>query len=202
MRNLVSLIFVAISSSACVSVLPDAAPPAARYLISDVEAASSGAPVEWSLSVEDPNATQALDTTKIAISNAPGRIEYYADGEWSDRAPRLIGAALVRSFENNGRVLAVGNPVSLPSTDYVLQTDVRKLFVRTNENEAVVVSQIFARITNGRSTVYAAKLFTMESPLDQSDASAAAGKLNTDVGRLIGEIVDWTIAEAETVYAK
>src|SRR3990167_3831132 len=115
--------------SSCISVLPDAPPASARYLVTDVSVTESRAPVAWTLGVEEPDATLAFNTAKIALSREPARIEYYAGGEWVDRAPRLLGAALVRSFENTGVVKGVGSRVTLPISTFALQTDIRRLTI-------------------------------------------------------------------------
>lgn len=182
---------------ACVSVLPDAAPASARYQITEVSTASSLAPVQWTLGVEDPDATLAFNTAKIALSREPARIEYYAGGEWVDRAPRLFGAALVRSFENSGAIRGVGSRITLPVSTYVLQTDIRRLAVAHQSGQINADIAIYARITNGRSMIYAARLFTANEPVAADNAGAAATALNRGLSQIQNEIVGWTIAEAE-----
>ncbi len=191
------ILAAALLLQACVSVLPDAPPPSARYQVTDVTAALDRAPVAWTLGVEDPDATLAFNTAKIALSREPARIEYYAGGEWVDRAPRLFGAALVRSFENSGVIQGVGNRISLPVSTYVLQTDIRRLAVVHQNSEMTANIVIFARLTNGRSTIYGAKLFSASEPVSTDNAGAAAIALNKGLSKIQGEIVDWTIAEAE-----
>ena len=103
-------------SSGCVSLLPETAPPKPRYHISAIEAPKlEGPSVDWSLVVEDPRTTRIYDSVRIAVSTAPGKIEYFAGGEWADRAPRLFQTAIVQTFEDSGRILAVGDRAALPS---------------------------------------------------------------------------------------
>ena len=189
--------------SACVSVLPDAPPASARYQVTDVAFdGADHAPVSWSLGVEEPEATLAYNSAKIALSREPARIEYYAGGEWVDRAPRLFGAALVRSFENAGAVKGVGNRVTLPISTYVLQTDIRTLAVSHRDGNPTADAVVFARLTNGRSAVYASKLFSASQPLSADNAGAAAAALNAGLGTIQRELVDWTIAEADRAGAR
>lgn len=189
--------------SACVSVLPDAPPPSARYQVTDVAVdGADRAPVAWTLGVEEPDATLAYNTAKIALSRAPARIEYYSGGEWVDRAPRLLGAALVRSFENTGAIRGVGSRVTLPVSTYVLQTDVRKLTVAHRDGSRTAEIAIFARLTNGRSAVHASRLFTASEPVGADNAGAAASALNAGLERIQIELVAWTFAEAEQAHAQ
>jgi cholesterol transport system auxiliary component len=192
------LVFVA---SGCVSVLPKASPPPARFEISDVATADAGAPVVWTLGVEEPLATRAIDTTKIALMRAPGAVEYFAGAEWSDRAPRLFGVALVRSFENSGRISGVGSRVTLPVSDYVLQTDVRALIADMSGDGVTARTAIYAKLTNGRSKIYAAKLFSAERAIADDEGDDAAAALNQNLSALIAEIRDFAFAEAEKAEA-
>jgi cholesterol transport system auxiliary component len=197
-----TLAAAALLLAACVSVLPEATPPSARYQVTDITVASEHAPVAWSLGVDDPDATLAFDTAKIALSREPARIEYYSGGQWVDRAPRLFGAALVRSFENTGVIQGVGSRIVMPVSTYVLQTDIRKLGVDHQGAEMTASIVIFARLTNGRSAVYAAKLFSASEPVRADNAGAAATALNNGLSRVQGEIVEWTIAEADKAASK
>ena len=183
--------------SACVSVLPEAAPPSARYQVTDIAFdGSDRAPVSWSLGVEEPEATLAFNSAKIALSREPARIEYYAGGEWVDRAPRLFGAALVRSFENTGAVKGVGNRVTLPVSTYVLQTDIRALTITHQGGKMSADAIVFARLTNGRSVVHASRLFSASRSLSADTAGAAATALNAGLDQIQREIVEWTFEQA------
>ncbi len=187
---------LALLLSACVSVLPDAAPPSARYLVNDVTIEAGVAPVAWTLGVEDPEATLAYNTAKIALTRAPGRIEYYSGGEWVDRAPRLFGVALVRSFENTGAVKGVGSRLTLPVSTYVLQTDVRRLGVVHEDRDKRAEVGVFARLTNGRSAIHASKLFAASVPVTADTPAAAAAALDAGLTAIQREIVAWTLVEA------
>ncbi|MDZ7628750.1 MAG: ABC-type transport auxiliary lipoprotein family protein [Parvularculaceae bacterium] len=187
----------ALALSACVSVLPEAAPPSARFTVSDVQAETTAAPVSWTLGVEEPEATLAYNSAHIALSRAPGRIEYYAGGEWVDRAPRLFGVALVRSFENTSAVRGVGSRLTLPTSTYVLQTDVRKLGVRMSNGVRAAEVEVFARLTNGRSVIHASRLFSASTPAAGDNAAAAAAALDAGLSAVQRDIIAWTLEEAE-----
>lgn len=193
----------ALLPAACVSVLPDAAPASARYQVTDVTAiAVDRAPALWTLGIEEPEATLAFNTAKIALSREPARIEYYAGGEWVDRAPRLFGAALIRSFENTGAVKGVGSRMTLPISTYALQTDIRKLSITHQNGERTADVAVFARLTNGRSVVHASKLFTASEPVAADNAGAAASALNAGLEKIQRELVEWTLNEADLATAK
>ena len=194
---------LALALAGCVSVLPEAEPPAPRYLLApaefDVESEKRAA---WSLAVEDPAATRAYDTTKIALARAPGRIEYYANGEWADRAPRLLLSALVRSFENSGRILGVGDLAAAPASDFVLRTDIRAMHADYGSGSPVATISVYAKLTDGRGRVYAARLFERSAPVERDAVAQVASTFDQVVGELLTDMVDWTFAEAEAAYVE
>lgn len=191
-----ALLLGALALSSCVSVLPKAAPASARFQVNDVTIDTPPSPVSWTLSVENPDSTLAFNTTKIALSREPTQIEYYAGGEWVDRAPRLFGVALVRSFENTGAIHGIGNRITLPTSTYVLQTDVRKLMIVHEGRSLTATTVVFARLTNGRSKIYASKLFSAAAPVPADNANASATALNTGLDQVQREIVAWTFEQA------
>lgn len=192
---------LALALAGCVSVLPEAAPPAPRYVLAPAEyEAESEQRVAWSLAIEDPAATRAYDTAKIALARAPGRIEYYANGEWADRAPRLFLSALVRSFENTGRILGVGDLAALPASDFVLRTDIRAMHADYRNGNPVATISVYAKLMDARGRVYAARLFERSAPAERDTVAEVASAFEQVVGALLADMVDWTFAQAETAY--
>lgn len=188
----------------CVSVLPEAAPAAPRYLIEPVayQEAPATQPVQWSLIVEDPVASRVYDTTKMALVREPGRVEFYANGEWADRAPRLVQTALIRSYENSGRIMSVGDRISLPGGNYALQTDIRAMHADYSEGSPAAKLSIFARVANARGHVVAARLFEQRIAAESESVPSIAAAFDKAVTNALGEIVDWSIEEAEKNHAE
>lgn len=202
MRALILSIGFALTA-ACVSVLPEARPAAPRYLVDAATFETAGAePVAWSLIVEDPQATRVYDTSKIALIRTPGRVEYLANGEWADRAPRLVQAALVRSFENSDRILGVGDRASRPVSTYILQTDIRALHADYADGGPDAVFSVYGRLANARGKIFAARLFEKRVPAKQGTPDQIAAAFDEAIVATLGEMVEWTLAEGEKAYAK
>ena len=203
MRSVAKILNVgaAIVSAGCVSVLPEASPAAARYTIAPVEFADAAPQsVEWSLAVADPSATRAYDTAKIALTRAPGQIEYYANGEWADRGPRLVRTALVRSFENSGRILGVGDTISMPSADFILQTDIRSLHVQYANGDPAAEVSFYAKLTDRRGRILAARLFSESQSLGGDSATAAGRAFDAATSAVISDIVNWSTEAASEAW--
>lgn len=187
------------AQTACVSLLPEKAPPATRYMIPPVTfATDSDGPVSWSLAVADPTASRAFDTTKIALSRSPGQIEYYAKAEWADRSTEMVRLALVRSFENTGRILGIGDIATMPGADYVLRTDLRSFQVRYDgASNPVVETAVFAKLTNRRGKVMASRLFSENQTVSRDSVSEVGQAFNAATSTAIRDIIIWSFEEVD-----
>lgn len=187
---------LAMFATGCVSLLPETSPPAPRYHIAAfADPRLEGAPLDWALSVEDPRAARVYDTTRIAVSAAPGKIEFLPGAEWTDRAPRLFQIALVQTFEDSGRILSVGDRTTIPIADIALETDIRKLEASLQNGGREVRVSVFARLGDGKGSVYAARLFETTASARGQSADNVARAFNTAFEQIIPDIVLWTYEE-------
>ncbi len=204
----VGVALIALMASACVSVLPEADPAYPRYGVSDVtqfdDAAMDAAvgKVAWSLAIDDPLATRAIDSAKIARVEVAQQYAYYSDGEWVDRAPRLVNTALIRSFQNSGRILSVANRADQPIADYVLQLDIRTFQADESEGSLRAVVEIYARLSDPRGRIKDARLFRQEATMRADTGMAAAQGLNRAMSALIDELAPWTVRAGEAAAAQ
>ena len=76
--------------------------------------------------VEEPTATAAVDTDQIAVQPTMLQVQYLPLARWVDRAPVLVQALLIQSYENSNRVPAVGGSAIGLDADYVIATDMRE----------------------------------------------------------------------------
>ena len=56
----------------------------------------------------------------------PTRFDYYALANWTDRAPLMVQGLVVESFENSGRIVAVGREAVGLKPDFVLKIEIRE----------------------------------------------------------------------------
>jgi cholesterol transport system auxiliary component len=186
--------------SGCVSLLPETAPPKPRYHIEAVVMpAGQGDTVDWSLVIEDPHTTRAYDSVRIAVSPLPGKIEYYADAEWADRAPQLFQTALVQTFEDSGRILAVGERSAVPIGDIVLQTDIRALHFNVRGGGKNAEVSVYARLSDGKGRIYAVKRFDTLQPANSDRGDDVVAAFNGAFQSVIADIATWTFEEGAKV---
>jgi cholesterol transport system auxiliary component len=75
--------------------------------------------------VATPSAATGLDTARIALSRMPVTLDYFADAEWTDRAPYLVQSAIIEGFQKSAALPAVGPDNGDLRADFVLETTIR-----------------------------------------------------------------------------
>ena len=107
-------------------VIPKVNEPIPLYTLSPVAQFGRTLPkVDWQLVVGTPVASADLNSTRIALTRAPGVIEYFAKGAWADYAPILLQDKLIESFEASKAIVSVGRDAIGLKPDFVLQSDLR-----------------------------------------------------------------------------
>ena len=114
-------------TSACAGMLPGVGPPPRLFRLSPKNTFPDGLEtVGWQLVIEPPLAPAGLDTTRIALHRAAIELEYYARANWTDLAPAMIQTLVVESFENSGKIVAVGRESLGLRADFVLKLELRE----------------------------------------------------------------------------
>ena len=150
----------------------------------------------WSLLVMKPAASAMLDNDRIAVRPAQGQITVYKAAAWTDTAPDLVQAALVRRFEDSGKILSVARPGSGVRGDFQLQTELREfesVYVSAGRPEVRV--EIYAKlIKTGDGSVVAARAFRQTAQPATEDVASVADAFGAALSRASDEIVGWTLA--------
>ena len=197
----IPLLMMALVASGCVSLLPETAPPKPRYHITAPDTASlQGAPLTWSLVVDDPRTTRIYDSIRIAVTQSPGKIEYFAGAEWADRSPRLFQTSLLKTFEVAQRILAVGDRGDVPVGDFVLQTDIRDLHFDVRESRGQANINIYARLGDGKGAIHAARRFQASIPVNGDEADQIIAAFNEGFQSLIPDLIAWTYEQGEAAH--
>jgi cholesterol transport system auxiliary component len=132
--------------AAC-NVIPEVNKPLNLYSVSPQVAAVANPPaLDWQLVVAEPKAGADLATNRIALSRAANRIEYFAEGVWSDAAPALVQSKLIEAFEDVVPQLAVGRDSAGLKPDYILQSELRDFEAAYNGGAGEAVVRITAKL--------------------------------------------------------
>ncbi|WP_170394778.1 ABC-type transport auxiliary lipoprotein family protein [Ruegeria arenilitoris] len=124
---LVVLALVSLGGCAGLGTLRQASKPNDLYLLTPKSTFSSSLPrIQKQVVVQEPTATAAVNTDQIAIQPTPLQVQYLPRARWVDRAPLIVQALLVESYENSGKVAAVGRSTVGLRADYVIVPDLRE----------------------------------------------------------------------------
>ncbi len=107
--------------------LPAQGAPARQFRLTPKSTFANTVPdVTWALMVEEPDSQTGLDRARIAILRGGVEIDYYANAEWSGRAPSMVQGLLIESFKNSGHIEVVGNERLRVRPDFVLKPELRE----------------------------------------------------------------------------
>jgi cholesterol transport system auxiliary component len=189
---------LALAPASC-SLLPQAAPPPKLYTLTPaVDFLPGGPRVSWQLLIDAPVSTAALDTSRIALSRNPTSIDYFADSAWVDRAPLMLQALLVESFENSGHITAVARDSLTLRADYLLLSELRHFEAdyAAGALPAAHVELGVKLVRAGDRLVVAQRAFNAVTPARINEIPAIVEAFNTAFHQVAQQIAQWTFADA------
>lgn len=121
--RLVALAATLSLASAC-SILPQGE-PVDIYRLPVAQPARGAAPLDWSLRLNKPLASEALAGPRIAVVPQGDVISSYKGARWSDPVPMLLRNRLLDGFQRDGRVQRLSADDSNLQADYELGANCR-----------------------------------------------------------------------------
>jgi len=171
--------------------------------------------VNWQLLVEQTASPAGLDTQRIAVAYSPIELDYFARTNWTDRAPEMVLRLLVESFENSGKIIAVGRDSIGLRSNIVLKTELREFQAEYNR---ITVSGSSAEGATGSGKApairvrIAAKLVKMPQRIitasrtfeyvvraEKNSMEAIVGAFDQALGKTLKGIVTWTLIEGDKI---
>jgi cholesterol transport system auxiliary component len=146
------------------------------------------------LVVAEPQALQALDSTRVVVMTGVGGIAYLPDVQWADRLPKLLQSRLIQTFENGHRLQAVGRPGDRLVPAAQLNSEIRSFGIDEKTGEAVV--EMSVKIVNDRTgRILAGQVFTSRVPAGGATAGPTAmAALDLATQNLLRDVVRWVSA--------
>ncbi len=204
MKNLrrlsVFALVTALSGCAGLTSLNSAATPTDLYLLTPKSTFDPSLPrLRQQIVVAEPTATAAVSTDRIAVQPSPFEVEYLPRARWVDRAPLIIQALLIESYENSGRVDAVGRSAIGLSADYIIVTDVREFQARVPDG-APEDSPLQAQVRLNIKIVYteldriiASNSFERTVTTASDDTKDVVAAFDQALGSTMRNAVEWSI---------
>lgn len=184
--------------SAC-SILPKP-DPSDVYRLASAQPVSQGAPVSWSLRVTKPQTSEFLDSPRIAVVPNGDLISSYANSRWSDPAPVLLRNRLLDGFQRDGRVTLLSTDETNLQADYELGGQLQ-VFQSEYHGKAVdVVIRLDARLVRGSDQrIIASRRFEVRQPVSDTQVPAVVAGFGQAGDRLNRQVVDWVVAQGNSV---
>jgi len=189
-------------TSAC-SILPQSE-PVDIYRLPVNQASHSATPVDWSLRLNKPLASETLAGPRIAVIPQGDVLSSYKGARWSDPVPLLVRNRLLDGFQRDGRVQRLSADDSNLQADYELAGELQAFQSEYRAGGAVeVVIRYDARLVQGRNQrILASKRFEVRQPLADTQVSAVVAGFGAASDQLAGQVVNWTIGQGAQAQAK
>ena len=161
--------------------------------------AAQGDPLPWQLAIDQPVAPDSLAGVRVATRESDGSYGVLKAARWSERAPELVQSALVRTFEDSGRLRGVARANSALRSDYVLLTELRAFesdYRKGGAEARIALSAKLAR--SGSRDVLAARVFEQSVAAQGTGGRAVATAFGKAAERLMPELRDWVFETAQS----
>ncbi|TAM98021.1 MAG: hypothetical protein EPN40_06975, partial [Rhodanobacteraceae bacterium] len=146
-RMLLALCSASTLLAAC-SVLPQREPVQVWQPEESAASAAATQAADFSLRVDTPDTTGALDGTGIVVMPEPGQVSTYKGARWSESPALLVRHRLVDAFMA-ARLPAVTTDDDHFSSDYALSGDLRTFQSEYRSGSPVVVVRFDAQLRRG-----------------------------------------------------
>ena len=171
--------------------------PSPIYVLRPAPPPQGGDKVSWALSIVKPDASDSLDTDRIALAKSDTQLDYYANAVWPDRLPSLIQTTLLAGFEATGRIDSVARDEDSLHADYQLITDIRDFEARysTPDGAPTVAITIVAHMAEAHSRKIVANLtVNFTEPASSNGVDAVVQAFDTALAKGIAQITSWALA--------
>jgi cholesterol transport system auxiliary component len=148
------------------------------------------------LLIDVPLAPAGLDTSRIALSRSPISIDYFAESEWTDRAPLLVQTALLQSFENSRAINAIDREGIGLRDDFVLKSEIRhfEAVYDSSAGPPEVWVAINVRLVNpNERDIVAQTSFEQRERASVNDVPSIVSAFDEALGGVMKKIVVWTV---------
>lgn len=125
--RLALVLSMSLAAAGCAgSLLGSSAEPPEVYRLEIAEAAGGAERLPLAVAVARPRAAASLDTARIAVVQPDSRFDYFAGVRWSEPAPQMLQALIVRTLQSDGRYeVVVAAPSRVPA-DLLLDVELRR----------------------------------------------------------------------------
>lgn len=160
--------------------------------------------VDWQLVLVKPSAARVVDSPRINVRPTPSELEVYKGVSWAQPATDMLDDALVRGFEDSGRINGVARVTTGIRADYKLAMDVRRFEAdyrgQATPTALIEVNAKLIHVIDQR--VVADRTFRQENPVSSTDVAQVTAALEQGLQTLTTNVVGWTLVTGEQDHAR
>ncbi|MBV9825954.1 MAG: membrane integrity-associated transporter subunit PqiC [Alphaproteobacteria bacterium] len=146
--------------------------------------------------ISPPATSATLDSTRIALSRAPGGVDFFDGAQWDDRAPFLVQRAMIQAFEKSGALAAVGPDSGDLRADFVLDSELRDFEAVYDSPEGApraVVRLVVKLVKMPDRRIVATTTIAGEAQASANKIPATVQAFNAAMGTALQQLVSWTV---------
>lgn len=172
-------------------------PPPDLYVLSPKSTFPPEAPaVAWQLVVEEPSAARGLDTDRIAIAPTDLEVKYFPAALWADRAPRMVQALIIQSFENSNKIVSVGRQQLGLRSDFILKSELREFQAEQRAEGARVRVRLNVKLVRPlEGVILASETFESFKPATSLNVPDVVAGFDEALGAVLKRVVVWTLQQ-------
>lgn len=185
--------------SSC-SILPESEPFDVYRLPSaqSSQSTSYGTTQRWSLRLNKPQASEALNSPNIAVIPQGDVISSYKGSRWSDPAPVLLRNRLLDGFQRDGRVTLLSTDDSNFLADLELGGNLQAFQTEYQGTSAGVVVRLDALLVRGYDQrILASRRFEVRQPLSDVKVPAVVRGFGQANDQLTAQVVAWAVEQGQ-----
>lgn len=169
-----------------------------------IQADPSWPTVDWQLVLVKPSAARVVDSPRINVRPTPSELEVYKGVSWAQPATDMLDDALVRGFEDSGRINGVARVTTGIRADYKLAMDVRRFEAdyrgQATPTALIEVNAKLIHVIDQR--VVADRTFRQENPVSSTDVAQVTAALEQGLQTLTTNVVGWTLVTGDQDHAR
>ena len=167
-----------------------------------IQADPSWPKVDWQLVLVKPSAARVVDSPRINVRPSPSELEVYKGVSWAQPATDMLDDALVRGFEDSGRINGVARATTGIRADYKLALDVRRFEAdyrgQATPTALIEVNAKLIHVVDQR--VVADRTFRQEQPVPSTATADVARAFEQGLQATTSEVVGWTLVSGQADY--
>ena len=193
-------VLAAVVLAGCAGMLPGGGAPPQLYTLSPKSTFAADLEViTWQLVVEVPIAAGGLTTPRIALKTKPIELQYFASARFTESAPEMVQTLLVESFENTGKIVAVGRQAIGLRSDYNLKSELREFqaeYFGGVEIPTVRVRINAKLIKQPQRVIIASQNFEQRVKAAGPKMAEVVAAFDEALGKVLKGVVEWTLRSA------